>query len=350
MQWEQSLRLEVSQALQKILFEVFPETFVVATDADKITVLFATNIENHLSDYKYTAIEIATRMKNYVFVETGYTTTIGIGRYYEDVRNLHISYQEAFTAQENGFFTGRNSIIHFDNVTHSVNNTNAILNCDITNTTNKLILGDIEGVKREFYMLKTCLFSDIQISPQYFKIQVSTIVIGLARAALQGGANLKDVFTIQENVNSDLKMMENVEEISEWLDGIVEVLIELILECQSGKKSGAIQKAIKYIDQRYNQAITLEEVSEYVNLTSNYFSNTFKKATGKSFIEYIASIRIQNAKVLLMDLNYTVYQVALEVGYSDSRYFSRVFKNSVGKTPSLYRNSMLENGYYKNMI
>ncbi len=100
-----------------------------------------------------------------------------------------------------------------------------------------------------------------------------------------------------------------------------------------------IQQAVQYMEASYDQPISLEEVAEHVRLSANYFSNTFKKTMGQPFVKYLAQMRVEKAKQLLQDLDYTVYQVASEVGYSDSRYFSRVFKSFEGKTPSEYRNA-----------
>lgn len=349
-QWEHSIRTDVIQSIQRFLLNTYPETMVIVTEPDKIAILFVSKIEQYIHDYQLASIKLASDLKEHVLEDTNYSLTIGIGNYYEDARNIHISYQEAFRALENRFFTGKNKVIHITDVSLLQEYSNAILHNDISRTANKLIIGDVKGAQEEYEYLEKQLFNNINVTPKEFILQITNVVTNLSRAALQGGGNPKEVFNIHHELNNSLKKIENIDEIKFWLRNIMDCLFIMILECQNNKTSVAIQKAIKFVDENYHQPITLEEVSEHVNLTSNYFSNIFKKMTGKSFVEYLASIRIQKSKELLMNLNLTIYQVAIEVGYSDSRYFSRVFKNAVGKTPTQYRNAVASQSLVGKMI
>ena len=63
----------------------------------------------------------------------------------------------------------------------------------------------------------------------------------------------------------------------------------------------------------------------------------FKKATGQNFMEYVIEIRILNARNLLVQTNQDVAEIAAKVGYTDLKYFSRIFKKMTNLTPSEYR-------------
>lgn len=169
----------------------------------------------------------------------------------------------------------------------------------------------------------------------------------LARAAIHGGSKPKEIFSMHAEFDRQLKNLENLKEIKEWFEKVTNNMLDQVLINHNKQVLKSVQKAINYIDLHFDQPITLEEVSSHVSLSANYFSNMFKKTTGCSLVEYISKLRVERAKVMLMDLSYTVYQIANHVGYNDSRYFSRVFKSLVGKTPSQYRNSLLRPGYKK---
>ena len=317
------------------------ETLVIITDTDKITLLLATSLKNNQAEYKMIAKELAEEIKEYILKNTGYSITIGIGNYYEDARNLHVSYQEAFHAQENKFFVGKNTVIHIGDVEPFVNEEKLILNYDILPLANKVTVGDLAGVKNEMISLENTLFSQRNINPQVFNLQIIDILTSLARAAIHGGAKPIDVFSIHHQYGQELKNIENIREVKKWFGEAIENMLEQVLASHNEQLLRSVQKAIKYIDQHFEQHITLEEISYYVSLSANYFSNMFKKTTGQSFIEYVSRLKIEKSKELLMDLNYTVYQIATAVGYNDARYFSRVFKAAVGKTPTQYRNSVI---------
>lgn len=100
------------------------------------------------------------------------------------------------------------------------------------------------------------------------------------------------------------------------------------------------KKAIEYLQKNYQRQVTLNEVANAVYVSPFYISRMFKKETGKTMTEYLNDLRIDNACILLEDLQYKVYQVGEMVGISDAHYFSRMFKNCLGVTPSEYRNKL----------
>ncbi|MCY1251201.1 HTH-type transcriptional activator Btr [compost metagenome] len=72
-------------------------------------------------------------------------------------------------------------------------------------------------------------------------------------------------------------------------------------------------------------------------MSESNFSRLFKKQTGVSFVEYLTQLRMEKAKELLLRPDEKVYEIALAVGYQDSRYFSQIFRKYTGDTPSEYR-------------
>ncbi len=71
-------------------------------------------------------------------------------------------------------------------------------------------------------------------------------------------------------------------------------------------------------------------------MSTSRFSSIFKEATGKTFTEVLIDVRIQNAERLLRQTSLKNYEIAEKVGFSDPHYFSQVFKKMTGKTPKEY--------------
>ncbi|MDO5010188.1 MAG: AraC family transcriptional regulator, partial [Intestinibacter bartlettii] len=97
------------------------------------------------------------------------------------------------------------------------------------------------------------------------------------------------------------------------------------------------QKCISYINEHYNENINLETVANIVHLNPSYFSSIFKKEVGVSFSNYLNKIRIEQSKLLLKNTDSSIVEIALEVGFEDQSYFSKVFKNLTKMTPKQYR-------------
>ena len=95
--------------------------------------------------------------------------------------------------------------------------------------------------------------------------------------------------------------------------------------------------AKEYMQENFWRSLTLEEVSAYVGFNASYFSNLFKRETSMNFLEYLTTLRIDHARERLMKTDDSVNEIADAVGYSDVKYFSRIFKRSLGLSPNKFR-------------
>jgi two-component system response regulator YesN len=96
----------------------------------------------------------------------------------------------------------------------------------------------------------------------------------------------------------------------------------------------------KYVVVHVDEHLTLEDISKGVFLNRSYISHVFKKVAGIHFIDFITDVKIDRAKILLMDEDRKIWEVAATIGYHDAEYFSKVFKNRTGFSPSRYRESL----------
>lgn len=98
-----------------------------------------------------------------------------------------------------------------------------------------------------------------------------------------------------------------------------------------------IEQAIHFFLENYNKSIIIEDYAKKHGMTANWFTQSFKKVTKYTPMQYILSLRMSNAMNMLDNTNYNVTQIAAAVGYNNSLYFSRVFKNYTGVSPTEYR-------------
>nr|WP_314610531.1 response regulator [uncultured Lachnoanaerobaculum sp.] len=92
-----------------------------------------------------------------------------------------------------------------------------------------------------------------------------------------------------------------------------------------------------YIDRNYKKDISAKDVAGILGYSDVYFSKVFKQLFDDNFINYLTKVRIDRAKVLLKDVSFNIKEVGKSVGYADSNYFTKVFKRSIGISPSEYR-------------
>ena len=97
-----------------------------------------------------------------------------------------------------------------------------------------------------------------------------------------------------------------------------------------------------WAQQHYAEDMALEDAAESMGMSPFYFSRQVKAVTGKTFLDFFTSYRIEKAKKRLTSTELSVSEVARSVGYPDSNYFAKVFKRTVGCTPTTYRNTVTQ--------
>ncbi|WP_219838206.1 AraC family transcriptional regulator [Paenibacillus sp. R14(2021)] len=99
---------------------------------------------------------------------------------------------------------------------------------------------------------------------------------------------------------------------------------------------------LQTLRERYQETISVGEAARLVNLSPNHFCKIFKQVTGKTLIEYMHMLRVQEAERLLRDTDYPITEIADLVGFSNMTYFGRVFKKVRNMAPSMVRKGQLE--------
>lgn len=130
----------------------------------------------------------------------------------------------------------------------------------------------------------------------------------------------------------------NVEELRDYFCGLIEKALELRDRESNNQSERILKKALSYIEENYSQeTLSLNLVAGEVNVSANYFSAIFSRAMQVTFVEYVTGKRMEKAKKLLRQTQMHTGEIAQEVGYKDSHYFSFVFKKTQGCTPREYR-------------
>ena len=140
----------------------------------------------------------------------------------------------------------------------------------------------------------------------------------------------------------DLNIIQNIgnsvtqKEIEEFFIQITDIFINNMGE-HNNISNYVILRAIDYIRNHYQEGISLDAVSESLNITPEYLSTLFNREMGENFTVFLKKFRISHAKRLLKETDKKIYEIAIEVGYSDPKYFNRVFKEEEGISPGDFR-------------
>ncbi len=158
----------------------------------------------------------------------------------------------------------------------------------------------------------------------------------LSRAAIENGAASNQIFSLN---NQFMQSMDSFHSSDELCYAMIEVLSAFV-DCMfppAQENNRLIREAMNYISTNFCTPLTLQEVADHLHLNPSYFSRVFKQSYGSSFKEYLTMVRIEEAKRLLANTDYSLLDIAIAVGFDNQSYFTSVFKKNTGMTPGQYR-------------
>ena len=106
---------------------------------------------------------------------------------------------------------------------------------------------------------------------------------------------------------------------------------------EANSESPQVTKARVYIADHQSEELSLGQVAASVNMSAFYFCKIFKKATGLTFTEYLARVRVEKVKNLLLNPHKRVSEAAYEAGFQSLSQFNRVFRRIAGESPTVHR-------------
>ncbi|RED54933.1 response regulator [Cohnella lupini] len=139
------------------------------------------------------------------------------------------------------------------------------------------------------------------------------------------------------------ELQQKIMEIRDWEQcrAYLRLLIDKfwIMRVEASNKYGdMIEKAKEFMRERFaDDGLSLQDAANHVCVSSSHLSKVFSHETGQTFIEYLTQTRIRKAMELLQTTSEKTYEIAFQVGYNDSHYFSNLFKRTTGMTPRDFR-------------
>ena len=202
----------------------------------------------------------------------------------------------------------------------------------------KVKLGDSQGANAILNDLLGYVLFSKGTSLDSVKPRALELCSLLSRTAIEGGAPAESMLALNGQFLKNLQQVSSLEGMCHILQEVVEAFSESMFSHNlPPKNNDIVKKAMLYISEKFNTPLTLEDVSAYVHLHPSYFSTVFKNSTGLSFKEYLNKVRIEESKILLLNTDFSIIDIAIAVGFEDQSYFSKVFKKYTGTTPKQFR-------------
>ncbi|MDF2716214.1 MAG: transcriptional regulator, AraC family, partial [Paenibacillus sp.] len=324
---------------------------VVVTQVQKLDVVVLNFAEGSSKESASLAAKtIAMTIQSAIAEQTGLKTTIGIGGYYEKVADVSLSYHEAVDALLLERMSGAGTIVAFQDLLASQANRNTFI--AYRSQADKLFIELKGGSLDKSLAIKADIFQrlggDDSLGYHYKNMILTYIVNGIVTVIFELNGTVEHVFGADYNMYYDYGKQSSLTGISAWFDDMIGRTCRFIQHKREHKNADFMDKVTAYIRDRSGEPLHVQSVAETVYMNANYFSKLFKETTGKTFVEFLTEVRVQNACAMLRGTDKTVTDIAELSGFGTKLNLIRAFKKHLGITPTDYRKNRimerLENG------
>ncbi|MCF8020234.1 MAG: response regulator [Vallitaleaceae bacterium] len=257
---------------------------------------------------------------------------IGISNLHTNLETAPIAFMEAQRCLDNSFY-GKNHLTIYSNFDGPKENPSfveinleRIMHCITKDKCDEAI---------EIIMSMFTTMSNNKEPIDYIKSMGIAIYTICINAIHKHNLNLTDVFVNQEPYRQILNA-SCIDDLTQVLCHMIRTITQYLCE---GNNYYIITQVNAYMESHYHHPIKLKDISEHVHINSSYLSRLYKDKTGQTITETLRNLRIEKAKQLLKTDNIKTYTIAVLVGFDDPAYFSYVFKQHTGYSPSQYKNN-----------
>jgi two-component system, response regulator YesN len=280
-------------------------------------------------------MRIKTTIKRYLNI----TACFGLDGICDDIVNVSQYYVNAEKLLSQRFYEGKDRIFHDSSVVRTNNNLQIL---GIKEEKN--ILQCITSLQRD--LLTNCINDIFEKIQQYqpglssTKMILITLINIANKIIRDSGIDNTRIFGDINDPYEYLNQFGTIADVKNWMMMIYErIMNTLELFCLNPQFEGVTRKAIEYIYKNYHLDLSLNDIAACVGVNSSYLSRKFKQDCGKGVIEYLNTLRIEQAKLLMENGSLKVKEIADQVGFNNYNYFFKVFKDSQGMTPLEYEKS-----------
>ncbi len=325
-----------------------PGAVVFSTADDEVIVLLSLPTPDQAVSL---ALDCAEMISDRVQRSLGRTVSIGIGDAVESLSDVPRSFRTARVALEQRFVLGANQVITMQQVRGVVPEAAAPVA-----GTGRDDSSDFAARSRFIDALKTGSVEETtdaftEIIRRFRLVESVEYPAVVIHRVLADGLNALDSIEIDyreipdfpRNPFEQLGRIKTIDEIEQWFRHFIVGACHLLENRRLQHSHRKAVAAVQVINERFAQPdLSLQAVCSALAVSKSYLSPIFKNHTGMTFVEYLTTVRMREAKALLSRTDQKIYEIAAQVGFREAHYFSLTFRKQTGWSPSEYRDQSRE--------
>ena len=252
--------------------------------------------------------------------------TTSLSQAYSGLENIHLAYQEARELNNLSFFRIDNKVLDQNIIATYKKECDALLiNENIRKFNSLMCTGTLAEIYRQVDFI---YYFQVKQSLNYALFQIANSLV-------------ENVLLLLSNVYDiplHLKPIADYEDLDSFVTTLKQVIRSLVeVRDSQSLYSYDIILVLSYIKSNYRKNLSLNEMSEYVGVSSTYLSRQFNIQVGMSLPDFVNQFRVGKAAELLKKQDLTINEISSEVGFDSPRYFTQIFKKYFNCTPQSYR-------------
>ena len=310
---------------------------VLSSNGEVVCVLCC---HDSLQDFLKRVVASAYEIKALIKEVFHKTVSIGIGNPCQDILNLSLSCQQARQVLLYKAYLGKDMVYHAQSM-EDRSNAYRIDSYEIEKIKNHIEAGNKNEVACSVQRIISSLKEQEPVPrPLDLKAAYMDIIYSVIKSTDEFQTLPEILPTFDYLFFEKLNNIQSIDDFERNLEEISYLLIDHLLQVRSKHKRKIIGLALAYIEEHYQEPITLNDVAGEIFLNPSYFCKIFKMEMNESFTKYLMKFRVKKAVELLNDPCLKIYEIAEQVGYSDVQYFTKIFKTVTGDIPTHYRNRL----------
>jgi len=173
--------------------------------------------------------------------------------------------------------------------------------------------------------------------PEVLRIRLHELICSFVDSAILGGGDEKILNALIVKYIDNIALITDPLLAERYLAQVVDEIAGSVVNAYRTRSKVLIESAKKYMEANYRSQLSYRDVASEIYISPSYFLSLFKRETGTTFVDYLTTLRIEKAKSLLLTTEASITQIAFDVGFNNSNYFSNTFRKAVGLSAKEYR-------------
>lgn len=264
--------------------------------------------------------------------------SMGIGRSYPGLSQIHTSYKEAQYALAYAETLPGSQIIHVENIQEQQIKAAHYPAKAKENLLNCIRLGDMANTQTVLSSFIDAFERFIRERPENVKYRLYELIGSMIDTAIVAGGNEEKLNHLASKYFEEVDNFTSMTPLRNWLIKLTSEITGIVSRVFESRSRMLVERAKTFMKCRLDcPDLCYKDVAKEVFISPSYFLNLFKQETGQTFMEHLKALRMEKAKELLLRSNKNITRIAFDVGFNDSNYFSSQFTKHVGMTANQYR-------------